>query len=555
VEHPWFRDVAAFINLDASGPSGRQLLLQVAPGRDDLLETYAACVPHVHGTVLAEEIFQMLPFDTDYHIYRNLGLQGLDLAPYGDSYAYHTALDRTERVSRRTLQESGENILALLRGLKALSLPQHQEVRRRPTYYDLLGLVMVRYSAGAAQTAGFLVATLALILVSWRRAFGTLALGAASVGTSVLFALLAPILAGILVVFSGRAMFWFARPWMALGVYGVFAAVGVFSGHSLVWALADRRGLAADVVVLAVRRGLVVFWALLLLLTTILGMGSAYLPLWWCACSAFTLVASTHLDGARRWIVTLAGMSLAAATTVQASDLILTSMVPLTGMLGTDVPADLLIAAISALSVTPFALLVAPEFRPARSLRRTSAGFVGAMVVSSAIVVCSFPYTPERPKRAYVDVRAGGEGKPYVAVEAIDSGPDFAVKHAALDAPITRPMPTIELLKGTAPESSGPHPVEIRLKADGAYLVDVQFDGPTGSWSMKEGRGSAKHFVWVGTHDPLTFRVEKTSGARVNLHVKAYYVGSGVSVDHVLARLPRWSAPTVQTVIGINDKI
>jgi hypothetical protein len=275
VHHPWFKDVAAFINLDASGPGGRQLLLQVAPGPDDLLKSYAASARHVHGTVLAQEIFGMLPFDTDYHLYRDVGLQGLDLAPYGDSYAYHTALDRTERVSRRTLHESGENVLSLLRGMNALSPGQHHETPAAATYYDLLGLVMVRYSAAAARIAGFLAAAVALTVVCLGRRFSQAAIGTASVLVSAIFALLAPVLVSLLVMLSGHALFWFARPWTAMLVYGGFAAAGLFAGHSLMRRLVRGRGLAGDVTADAFRRGLVVFWSLLLVLTTALGLGSA----------------------------------------------------------------------------------------------------------------------------------------------------------------------------------------------------------------------------------------------------------------------------------------
>ncbi len=600
VGHPWFKEVAAFVNLDASGPGGRQLLLQVTPGRDDLLEAYAASARHVHGTVLAQEIFQILPFDTDYHVYRDAGVGGVDLAPYGDGYAYHTPLDRTERLSRRTLQESGENVLAFLRGLDPLSPPRRHEVALPATYYDLLGLVMVRYAAGTALMIGLLVGALALILVcclpakagshiqlptpnlmlaptpkhlgvgashpvgSWElRAWlppsggrsgqiAMIALGAVAVGFSAFLAILVPILGGVLVTLGGHTMSWYARPWIALCVYGTLAAAGVLAGQAVLRWLARRRALPPDVTAHAWQRGLVVFWALLLLVATALRLGSAYLPLWWCAGATLALVASTHFNGARRWIVTLAGVTLAAITTMQAADLLLTSMVPLTGMLGADAPAELLIAAVAALAVAPFALLVAPAIQPAPSLRHVAAYSVGAVAVIGALVVSSFPYTPERPKRAYLDVRASGEGGAHVVVEAIDPGPDLAIEDVALDAAITRPMPTIEVLPAALAESPAPRTVEIRLTAPGAYMVDVGLEGGAISWPGGGRVGGGRHLVWVGTHDPLTFHVASASGAPANVHAKAYYLGSDVSVDHVLAQLPRWSAATVQTVLEIS---
>ena len=561
VRHPWFKEVAAFINLDASGPGGRQLLLQVTPGRDDLLEAYAASAQHVHGTILAQEIFGALPFDTDYHVYRDAGLGGIDLAPYGDGYAYHTPLDRAERLSRQTLQESGENVLALLRGIDARPPSRDGELAAPATYYDLLGLVMVRYSARIAQTSGVLVAAVALLLVGslgWPVPSGRrprrIALGAAAVGLSGFLAILTPLLGGVLVARAGYTMFWYARPWIALCVYGTLAAGGVLAGQSLLRRLVRRRGLPGEIASSMWRSGLVVFWAVLLLTAVAMRLGSAYLPMWWSAGVTIAFVAATRLHGSRRWIVTLAGVTLAAITTLQAADLLLTSMVPLAGMLGADAPAELLIAAITALAVAPFALLAAPEIPPAPSLRRLAASSAAVALVIVPLVLWSFPYTEDRPKRAYLDVKPDGAGGARVVIEAIDPGPDLAIEEVALDGAIARSLPTIEAVKA-AEQSPASQPVAIRLSAPGAHLVEVTLDGGTIAWPNGGAAGDRKRLVWVGTDEPLVFGVASAPGTSVIAHAKAFYVGSDVSVDHVLAQLPRWSAPTVQTVLETTARI
>ncbi len=63
------------------------------------------------------------------------------------------------------------------------------------------------------------------------------------------------------------------------------------------------------------------------------------------------------------------------------------------------------------------------------------------------------------------------------------------------------------------------------------------------------GKDDGRHLVWVGTSDPLTLRVEVAPGASASVRAQAFYMGSDVPVDHVLAQLPPWSAPTVQTVL------
>jgi hypothetical protein len=173
------------------------------------------------------------------------------------------------------------------------------------------------------------------------------------------------------------------------------------------------------------------------------------------------------------------------------------------------------------------------------------------MALTMAFVVASsFPYTPERPKRAYLDVRASGEDGVHVAIESVDSGPDFAIKEVRLDAAAMRPAPTIEALPAASAGLPEPHSLEIRLNAPGAYLVDVALEGGTISRPGGSGPGNGKHLVWVGTDDPLTFRMARAAaGSAVKVHAQAFYVGSDLPVDHVLAQLPRWSAATVETVL------
>ena len=123
--HPWFRDVRAFVNLESAGPHGKAILFQAGIGGGWLVSAYARSAPYPYGTVLAQDIFQSgaIPSDTDFRIYRDFGhLVGLDIALYRGGWAYHTQRDRSWNVSAGTVQQMGENALALARELASAPL-------------------------------------------------------------------------------------------------------------------------------------------------------------------------------------------------------------------------------------------------------------------------------------------------------------------------------------------------------------------------------------------------------------------------------------------------
>jgi len=98
---------------------------------------------------MAEEIFQsgILPSDSDFRIFRDFGniagelmnhmrwglitmgfSIGLDMAQVDNGYVYHTAFDTFENVPGRSIQNSGNNVLALVRAYSNASELYNTEV-------------------------------------------------------------------------------------------------------------------------------------------------------------------------------------------------------------------------------------------------------------------------------------------------------------------------------------------------------------------------------------------------------------------------------------------
>ena len=96
-----------YVNLESTGSTGPAILFESGPGNEALIRAWANGAPRPHGASFALEIYKRLPNDTDFTILKAAGIPGLNMAPVGNSHAYHTSRDTADRVASDTLLAHG----------------------------------------------------------------------------------------------------------------------------------------------------------------------------------------------------------------------------------------------------------------------------------------------------------------------------------------------------------------------------------------------------------------------------------------------------------------
>jgi hypothetical protein len=146
-DHVWVKDVGLVVNLEARGNGGPSVMFETSDQNGWLIDQYAGAAVHPVASSLTYDLYKLLPSDTDFTVFRQAGLPGLNFAYIGGSVHYHTWADSLSTVGEATLQHQGANALAMARHFGELNL----EDRRQPdaVYFSILGLHTFHYPGQA----------------------------------------------------------------------------------------------------------------------------------------------------------------------------------------------------------------------------------------------------------------------------------------------------------------------------------------------------------------------------------------------------------------------
>ncbi len=137
-------DLGMVLNFEARGTSGPSIMFETSPGNGWLIGEFGRVAPHPIATSLSDAVYQHMPNDTDFTVFKGAGLPGLNFAFIGSPQHYHTIRDDLVHLDPGSLRHHGQQALALARhfgNLDLASMPTAANV----TFFTLPGIGLVRY--------------------------------------------------------------------------------------------------------------------------------------------------------------------------------------------------------------------------------------------------------------------------------------------------------------------------------------------------------------------------------------------------------------------------
>ena len=162
--HPWAKDAGFILNLEGRGNHGASLLFETSAGNQRLLAETAVGAAHPIGSSLFYALYKLLPNDTDFTVFQESKIPGLNVAFAAGLEAYHSRLDTPANMSAATLQHHGSYALSLTRHFGQMDLTELAAGHGDAVFFDWYGDRLVTYPESWV-IPGQILATILVIAV------------------------------------------------------------------------------------------------------------------------------------------------------------------------------------------------------------------------------------------------------------------------------------------------------------------------------------------------------------------------------------------------------
>ena len=435
-QHKLASTIKAFINLEAAGSGGREIVFQTGPGSPWLIHSYAVNAKYPFASIMGQEIFQsgLIPSDTDFRIFRDYGgLVGIDIAYASNGYVYHTRHDNSTIIPDGSIQRAGDNILAVTKALSKSPYLFHSDDRKegKTVFFDFLGIFMVLLPQNVVTWIEIISVILSYIyiLATLIRQSGpnsptvlSFIISLITIIFSWTSATLFVVIESYVVTKLGKSLSWYSHPWFALLLYGTPALALLLLTHLVVRNVARRFGIhlgfsqtenlvyekSCILAHLLIIASLVSFMAYKGILSTFLVTIYLIFPFFFhCIMRYFLLSESDDFFSSKLLSLHLLSVSFPIVLAAYHLFSLYDVFIPIMGRQGSEIPPDVVFAFLSSFSVIIVTLYLTSL---SYLVERVSAvikaiGIVSLISFLLAVTGIMFPYStthPVSPKRIFL---------------------------------------------------------------------------------------------------------------------------------------------------------
>ena len=121
------KKIGAIINLEARGNAGMSILFQSSCNKVDIIRQYSRFDKHVVSYSFANDIYKIMPNNTDYTFFEQAGVDGLNFASIGNSVSYHNEVDNLENLGKGLIIQQSFKIYNFLRAFSNFKFTDNSE--------------------------------------------------------------------------------------------------------------------------------------------------------------------------------------------------------------------------------------------------------------------------------------------------------------------------------------------------------------------------------------------------------------------------------------------
>ena len=162
-----FKGVNYVINIEARGTSGPAIMFETSPNNKGVLDLYEA-TDKQYSYSITPEIYRLLPNGTDFTVFLENNLKGINISVLDGIENYHTPNDNPDNLSDKSMQHYGDQVLPIVKEFVSNEKYANPDVfdTEDDSIFFTLGSSFIRYSKNTNMVLLALIALSTIFLIN-----------------------------------------------------------------------------------------------------------------------------------------------------------------------------------------------------------------------------------------------------------------------------------------------------------------------------------------------------------------------------------------------------